>query len=282
MPDEFTPESYYDDYGADEWERLDRGFYSRLEYEETWHFLEEHLPEQGHVLDAGGGPGRYAVELAERGYDVTLVDTSSEQVRLAREKAAEHGVADAVTAREGNVVDLEAETDAFDATLCLGGPLSHVLDSEDRQRAAEELRRVTTPGGPVFVSVMGRLAALQTIARMGGRVDDDLDETVLLPKLARSGDYDADLLEAFGFEPSGPPMHLFRAEELRQLLQGAGLEVHTLTGLEGVVSQRREKFEVLDDHHREAMREANAALRGDPAVADLSGHMLAVARAPTL
>lgn len=280
MPEEFTPEAYYDEYGEREWDRLERDLYGELEHDETWHYLERHLPESGRVLDAGGGAGRYSVELAERGYEVTLVDPSAEQVALARENAAEHGVADAVSVRTGDVRDLGAEADSFDATLCLGGPLSHVLDAEERRTGAAELRRVTAPGGPVFVSVMGRLAALQTIARMAGRVDAGDDETALLPRLARTGDYDADLLEAFDREPSGPPMHLFRAAELRELLQRAGLTVHTLTGLESVASQRRDAFDALDDDHREAVRETVATLRGDPGVADLSGHMLAVASAP--
>jgi 2-polyprenyl-3-methyl-5-hydroxy-6-metoxy-1,4-benzoquinol methylase len=276
--EKFTPEAYYDEYGDREWERLERGFYSRLEYEETRHYLDRELPESGHLLDVGGGAGRYSVELAQQGYDVTLVDQSSRQVELAAEKASEHGVADSMTAQTGDVRELGFAADTFDATLCLGGPLSHVLDVEERRQAATELRRVTTPGGPVFVSVMGRLAALQTISRMAGRAEGS-DETELLPYLARTGDYDADLLEEFDLEPSSPPMHLFRVDELRRLLQRAGLTVHTLTGLESVVSQRRVKFDVLDDHHRAALRETVAALRGDPGVADLSGHMLAVATA---
>lgn len=274
----FTPEAYYDEYGAREWDRLDREFYSRTEYEETRYFLDRELPDDGHLLDVGGGAGRYSVDLAKQGYDVTLVDASSRQVELAAEKAADHGVADSMTVQTGDVRDLGFAAETFDATLCLGGPLSHVLDVEERRRAATELRRVTTPGGPVFVSVMGRLAALQTIARMAGRVEGS-DEAKLLPHLARTGDYDADLLEAFDLEPSSPPMHLFRAGELRRVLQRGGLTVHTLTGLESVVSQRRDEFDALEDHHRAAFRETIAALRGDPGVADLSGHMLAVATA---
>lgn len=276
---EFSPEAYYDEYGEAEWKRLERDLYGQLEYDETWHYLERDLPESGRVLDVGGGAGRYAVDLAQRGYDVTLVDKSSEQTAVAREKVAEHGVAEGVTVQTGDVRDLDFDPGSFDATLCLGGPLSHVLDASDRRGAVAELRRVTAPDGPVFVSVMGRLAALQTVARMTGRVDEGDDETAILPRLARTGDYDAELLEDFGLEPSGPPMHLFRAAELRELLQGAGLAVHTITGLESVVSQRRDEFDALEDGHRDALRETVAMLRGDPGVADLSGHMLAVASA---
>jgi ubiquinone/menaquinone biosynthesis C-methylase UbiE len=276
--EDFTPEAYYDEYGAREWERLENGFYSRLEYQETRHFLDRELPESGHLLDVGGGAGRYSVELAQQGYDVTLVDRSSRQVELATEKASEHGVMGSMTVQTGDVRDLSFAANTFDATLCLGGPLSHVLDVEERRQAATELRRVTTPGGPVFISVMGRLAALQTISRMAGRVEGS-DETELLPHLARTGDYDADLLEEFDVEPSSPPMHLFRAAELRELLQSAGLTVHTVTGLESIVSQRRDEFDALEEVHRDTLRETVAALRGDPGVADLSGHILAVATA---
>jgi SAM-dependent methyltransferase len=274
-----SPVDYYDEYGEREWERLERDLYHRLEFEETVHHLERHLPEGGHVADVGGGAGRYAVWLAERGYEVTLVDPSDRQVELARGNAEDRGPTDAVTARVGDVRDLGLGSDAFDATLCLGGPLSHVLDPDERATAAGELARVTAAGGPVFVSVMGRLAALQTVARHSGRLPPAEDETELLPELARTGDYDRELLDSFDREPTGPPMHLFRVAELEALLDDAGLTVEAVTGLESVVSQRREDFDELDDDHRGALRETVTELRGDRAVADLSGHFLAVARA---
>src|SRR4030042_988644 len=48
----------------------------------------------------------------------------------------------------------------FDAVLCSGGPLSHILDRRDRSRAIGELVRVAKPDAPLFVSVMGRLSVL--------------------------------------------------------------------------------------------------------------------------
>lgn len=279
MTEDRDPPAYYDDYGEREWDRLTRDFYHRLEWSETTHFLSEHLPDEGRVLDVGGGAGRYSVWLAERGYDVTLVDPSDRQVDLATSKVAEHGVADRVDVAVGDVRDLGHPTASFDATLCLGGPLSHVLDEAGRRRGAEELHRVTAAGGPVFVSVMGRLAALQTIARMSGRCAPEEDETELLPGLATTGDYDHDLLAEFDREAQGPPMHLFRVDELEELLEAGGLQVDVVTALESVVSQRRVEFDALEEHHREALRTTVTRLREDRGVADLSGHMLAVATA---
>lgn len=277
--DDFTPVAYYDNYGEQEWDRLETDLYHRLEYEETSYFLDRELPNSGHVLDVGGGAGRYSVELAQQGYDVTLVDASPRQVEVAAEKVAEHGVGETVTVQTGDVRELGLQADSFDATLCLGGPLSHILDAEERGAATAELRRVTEPGAPVLVSVMGLLAALQNMVRAAGRYPDAVDETELLPRLARTGDYDAELLKEFDLDPTAPPMHLFRADEFRSLLRRAGLTVRMLTGLESVVSQRREAFDVLDDHQRAALRETVAAFRGDQHVADLSGHMLAVTTA---
>jgi len=55
--------------------------------------LQEHLPAPpARVLDCGGGPGRYSIELARRGYGVTLFDLSPECLRLAQSKAQEAGV----------------------------------------------------------------------------------------------------------------------------------------------------------------------------------------------
>ncbi|RRJ28265.1 class I SAM-dependent methyltransferase [Halocatena pleomorpha] len=93
-PNRTDPETYYDEYGEQEWERLDRDFFHRLEWErldrDFFHRLEwegtvdqldTHLPPSDphhspHVLDVGGGAGRYSIWLARRGYTVTLVDLS--------------------------------------------------------------------------------------------------------------------------------------------------------------------------------------------------------------
>ena len=267
--------AFYDEYGEREWERLDRDFHHRLEFEVTTDYLTGHLPESGHILDVGGGGGRYAVWLAERGYDVTLVDVSEQQVRIAREKAQEHGVEDRVTTQRGDVRELGVDG-RFDATLCLGGALSHVLDETERATAVSELRRVTHPTAPVFVSVMGLLASVTRMLRHAGKTDPD--ETELLPDLVATGDYDRELVERYGQELSVQPMHLFRVDEFETLLERE-FAVETLAALEGPFSQRRDEQELLTDTHKAAIRETLASLREDRSVVDHSAHMLAVCRA---
>ena len=271
--------AFYDQYGEREWERLDRDFHHRLEWEATVEYLEQQLPESGHVLDAGGGAGRYTVWLAERGHDVTLFDLSERQVELAREKVREHGVADRVTLARADVRALPALGDSFDATLCLGGPLSHVLDGDDRERAVGELRRVTAPGAPVFVSVMGLMASVTRMMRHAGTLPAEDDEFELLPHIVRTGDYDDDLLERFDREPTVQQMHLFRADEFEELLAAGGLAVETLAALEGPFSQRRQDLDALSERDRSVVRETLDLVREDRHVVDHSAHMLAVCRA---
>lgn len=277
MSSPFDPVAHYDDYGDNELTRLTDTLYGQLEFEETTAVLEESLPNSGHVLDVGSGPGRYATWLADRGYQVTAVEPSRRQRELARERVAETGHEDTVTVVAGDVRNLPTPSNKADATLCLGGPLSHVLTAAEREAAATELARVTVDDGPVVVSVMGRLAALQTIVRSVGRQGPN--ETALLPELARTGTYDESLLEKTGLEPTAPPMHLFRVSELTDLLSDAGCSVEGVTGLESVASQRRTDFEAFDEADRTAIRSAVAELRWDRGVADCSGHFLALAQA---
>lgn len=278
VPDERSdPAAFYDEYGADEWDRLAESIDGRVEFAFTVEELEEVLPPEGRVLDAGGGAGRYAVWLAQRGYTVDLLDVSRGQLAVADERRRDHGVADRVSCHHGSIDAIGFETNTFDATLCLGGPLSHLLDADDRARAVCELRRVTRPGGPVVVSVMGLLGFVQLQLLTGGNVR-------ALPDLLAHGDYDEDLLAPYGYENAFTATHFFRRAELRTLLADNGLSVERVTGLEGLGSPFhdagiRESVEVLDAGERDAVVDTLAATRSDPAVADLSVHMLAVSRA---
>lgn len=275
MADEHAdPARFYDDYGAAEWDRLDTGIDGALEFGFTKDELAAHLPPDGRVLDAGGGAGRYAIWLADRGYDVTLVDLSAGQLSVAREKVAEHDVGDRITLSRQSVTDLGFDADAFDASLCLGGPLSHLLAAPDRRRAVAELVRVTRPDAPVFVSVMGLLGFLQLKLATGHNVG-------ALPGLLADGNYDTDLLAPLGYENEFTATHFFRREELIALLEDAGIAVDTVSALEGLGSlyhdeATRDRIADLDSDEREAIVATLDELRTDPAVADLSVHVLAV------
>ena len=131
-----------------EWRRLDSGAQYRLEHLVTMHALKRHLPaltqdRPCHVLDAGGGPRRYTLALAAQGYTMSLFDLSPALLALARWRIAESGpaVCERVPAVvEGSITDLARFGDEqFDAVLCLGGVLSHVIEDALRRQALAEL-----------------------------------------------------------------------------------------------------------------------------------------------
>jgi ubiquinone/menaquinone biosynthesis C-methylase UbiE len=144
-----------------EWERLAREDDGALEFAVNKSWIARHLPSPGaRVLDLGGGPGRYSIWLAELGFRTTLADLSPDLLGIAREQSKTASI-DLEAIVEANAVDLSQSEDAsFDAALCMG-PMYHLIDSEDRVRAARELSRVVKPGAPVFVAFLNRLQLLK-------------------------------------------------------------------------------------------------------------------------
>jgi SAM-dependent methyltransferase len=263
-------QEYYTSTVRQEWRRLVRSPFARLELDTTLYFLEKHLPAQGLLLDAGGGPGRYTVELARRGYDVVLLDMTPANVEFARRQVKRAKLQDRVPAvLEGSILDLSRFADnTFDAVLCLGGPLSHVLDKGDRRQAVAELIRVAKPGAPLFVSVMGRLSLLAFIL-LAFQPEIEMPHFV---QIRDTGTY----LGGTGFTAC----HFFMPEELKEAFEGMGVTVEILAGLEGLNSRHEREVNRLAKNERRwaTWLETHLQTCTHPAVVSMSEHMLIVCR----
>ncbi|MGH2411349.1 MAG: class I SAM-dependent methyltransferase, partial [Chloroflexota bacterium] len=114
--------TYYEQSAEQEWERLIRPADGALEWTFTCRALSRYLPPEGRVLDIGGGPGRYTLWLAERGYRVVLADLSPALLEIARTQVADAGMSGRIEAIvEADARDLSPWADeSFDAVLCLG------------------------------------------------------------------------------------------------------------------------------------------------------------------
>jgi len=254
-----------------EWARLQADPYHRLEYDTTFEYMGRYLPKEGLVLDAGGGPGRYTVELAKKGYDVVLLDYAPANLRFAERRIRREGLGGRVKGIvEGSVSDLSRfQNGTFDAVICLGGPLSHILGEGDRRRAISELARVAKRNSPIFISVMSRLGFLA----MELRYFPDEVRLPLFTGVRDRGDYNGER----GFTAT----HFFLPEELRHSIeQISDVEVLELVGLEGIGSVHREEINKLAKNKRRwsAWLDTHYKTCTHPSVVGLSEHMLAVCR----
>jgi ubiquinone/menaquinone biosynthesis C-methylase UbiE len=246
-------------------DRLTEGETSRIEFARTKELLERFLPPApAKILDVGGGPGRYAAWLAERGYDIDLIDP----VPLHLEQASERARTGAsFTVTQGDARDLSSGDSMYDAVLLLG-PLYHLPERLDRLRALSEARRVVKPGGPVVVAVISRFASLLDGLRTGALADPAVQ-----PYIERV------LETGVNVNPGKRPEYFTTAyfhhpDELEAELTDAGLRFETILAIEGPGWLTWEKWDDPDGQAN-ILRVARV-LEREPRVLGASCHLLAV------
>ncbi len=261
----------YDQQSEREWARMDR---HRTEFALTLRALERYLPPPpARVLDCGGGPGRYAIELARQGYSVTLFDLSAGSLKLAREKAQETGVSLAGY-EQGTATDLSRfPAGAFEAVLLMG-PLYHLLDEAERRQALAEARRALKPGGPLFAAFITRYAPIRYAA--AHEPDLVLKEPDMLERILDTG-----VLPPREEKEEGFVAYFAHPDEVVPLCRSVGLEVQTVWGVEGVVSEIEDDgVNTLQGEAWQAWVEINHRLALDPCLYGGVEHLLAVAVNP--
>ena len=106
----------------------------------------------GSALDLGTGPGTQAIQLAQRGFDVTATDLSDAAIRLASARAETLGLAirwqqdDVLSSRLIGPFDLIFDRGCF-----------HVLSPERRQDYIGTVAGLLRPGGYYFLKCFSHL-----------------------------------------------------------------------------------------------------------------------------
>jgi ubiquinone/menaquinone biosynthesis C-methylase UbiE len=241
-----------------------------LELARTQAILGRYLPPPpAAVADIGGGPGRYAVWLTERGYRVHLVDPVPLHVEQARAAARDVGLAGADV---GDARDLPLPDASADAVLLLG-PLYHLLERADRVRALAEARRVCRPGGVVLAAAISRFASTLDGLR-GGYLEDPAFAAVAA----------GDRRDGRHRNPTGDPAYFttayfHRPEELAAECAEAGLTHEATLAVEGPGWLLSDLDAWLGDERRRAvLLAALTALEAEPTLLGVSAHLLTVAR----
>lgn len=151
---------YYNANVETEWKRLTLPLCA-IEFASTLNLIARYFPPQGHVVDIGCGPGRYALELRRRGYSITLVEPAEKELAFAEEQFAQAQLRAErfVAADARNLEGLRAGM--FDAALMLG-PLIHIVERTERAQALAELMRVLKPGGTAIISYLNSWGLIRT------------------------------------------------------------------------------------------------------------------------
>jgi glycine/sarcosine N-methyltransferase len=98
------------------------------------------------VLDVACGGGHHAIALAREGYLTCGADVSAEMIAQAKRNTAQAGVP--VRFEQASFADIGTRfTEEFDAVLCLGNSLPHVLTEAEQLAALKAMHDRLHPGG---------------------------------------------------------------------------------------------------------------------------------------
>lgn len=127
---------------------------NRLAFEIPF-LVEQLIPQRSdrplRVLDAACGTGMHVIELARRGFDCAGADLVPEMITQARLNAANAGVNIRFEAAGFGQLAHTFTTGSFDALLCLGNSLPHVLTTKALAESLADFSACLRPGGRVFI-----------------------------------------------------------------------------------------------------------------------------------
>jgi ubiquinone/menaquinone biosynthesis C-methylase UbiE len=243
---------------------------SQLEFARTKEIVLGYLPPKpGTILDVGGAAGSYALWLAEKGFQVHLVDASARLVEEARRRsvAAANRIA---TCEVGDARALTFGDGVADAVLLLG-PLYHLTEQDDRLQALREVFRVLRPGGVMFAAAISRYAsALDGITR---DLFADPAFAAIVQQDLECGQHRNTTANWEFFTTA----YFHRPEDLRAELESAGFRCEGVFGLEGP-GWMLPDFDArwTDPRKREDILHVARALEAEAPIVGVSAHFLAV------
>lgn len=213
------------------------------------------------VLDVGGGSGVWAVPLAAAGCLVTVIEPSPNALATLHRRASDAGVAELITALQGDADALDVPSGSADLVLAHG--VLEVVD--DPTGAVRALSAAAAPGGALSVLVANRYAAVLHRA-LAGKLADALR-----------------LLDGVANMPSDAgetERRLFDVPTLTALLTGAGLVIELLQGHSVVADVLPGTVLEGNPGAADALAELELAAASRPPLRDVAARLHALARRP--
>jgi 2-polyprenyl-3-methyl-5-hydroxy-6-metoxy-1,4-benzoquinol methylase len=115
------------------------------------------------ILDIGCGTGRHAIELTKRGYDVTGVDLSEDQIKRAKEKAQEAGVAVDFQIQDARNLSFDNEFDLV-IMLCEGGFSLMETDEMNFEILRNAAKAIKVKGKFIFTTLNGLFPLFHSVS----------------------------------------------------------------------------------------------------------------------
>lgn len=141
----------------DEDTRLGSSRCGQLEYITTMEYIHNYVQRGAKILEIGAGTGRYSIALAKEGYEVTAVELVEHNLGVLKRNGSE---LKNLQAFQGDALDLSRFADGeFDLALVFG-PMYHLYDKRDVNKALDEAIRVTKENGVIFVAFLSVYAIL--------------------------------------------------------------------------------------------------------------------------
>ncbi len=260
---------YYSQF--DEWGRLDR---EPLEFTINMHYIKQYLNTSRSVLDNGAGPGKYAMELAKQGYNVTLTDLTPKVVEIAEQKAFELELTEQFNGFHVlNATHLDGiPNEKFDASLMLG-PLYHLQEEDDRVSAVQELYRVTKRDGIVFVAFQSRMRMTITSLQFPQywKPNDNMDS---IHEFYDNGIFNHNDKGRF------TGAYYFNIKEIKPFMESCGFETIDLIASSsiGAMLINEQKQYWKDQGQYEELIEFLINSANDPSILGISSHLLYIGR----
>lgn len=160
--------------GYQEDSRLNKDKTHYLEFITTTHYIDKYLKKGNRILEVGAGTGKYSLHYAKKGYQIDSIELVESNIEVLKSNIENNMN---INVEQGNAIDLSRYGDnTFDITLVLG-PLYHLFDKDEQQKAIEEAIRVTKKGGIIYIAfILFDLIMLDTTFVNGTIKQDYLEE----------------------------------------------------------------------------------------------------------
>jgi SAM-dependent methyltransferase len=244
-----------------------------IEFMRTLEILQRELPAApSTIADIGGGPGTYAVPLAEAGHTVHLFDPIESHVEQATQGLAGIG-ADGSHAAVGEARKVDLDDASVDAALLLG-PLYHLIERSERHQALREALRILRPGGVLLAAGISRFASTYDGLARGFLADPVFEEMV-----------ERDLTDGTHLNPQRDPnwfttSHFHLPDELRDDVSGAGFYYDATIAVEGPASWIDPAPWLADLAKTQKLLDAIRRVEAEPSVLGASAHFIVTAHKP--